>query len=725
MGKCASKTSRADENDKLGRETQHARAWLASELQSSEESPKWMVDVTNDSELHIIDAENDGNGEFLDGAQGKGLTAALSAVDDTPSVPEVRTFADGSPTVQREAPTPSQQSTLAQNNGGIRSQQDAIVQESRGNGSQQNKFKKAVNAVMTTNMLMHAASDVQAKRKDDERIVLEGLMGNKVTPSDSLVLSDTSIRKARPLSAVSLCSNQSTLTLESDASCGMRLDEWDRSIDRNLCHVYRLCEEYQQLGYGQIRPDRNCRGVDFLISKTHRRANLEEIPDGQHAAWSGDDNQVARIKEVLRKCEFWNTLGSTMPGFFGKLASKAAFANEAKGQIVFRQGDTAGDVYLLVRGEITVHRLPDEDLEKVNSPRVRDCKNITTLSEALGLGAPVNSRKSIKRRRSSTGSQSPGFPGSPLPGSLSPNLKTNPNQRYLTTEGFSTFCENSKIGDQIARRSSYLAIGEKLSLAKGVKRPATIKCASPCEFLVIAGAAYKEILRSVATRVAFFDGFVPGSKENSGNGFHPSHIFMEARYQQGHTFLTEGIASPPIIFVVLSGTIEMQRCEDPEEDPGHQFHRTASRFAKEWVKDRHATQKYDVLTKGDIFSSLSCFPIQAYEPFSAEVTSPEAIVYHIEGTYLEKLPPKMLQALRQDLMKGLIERLLRVREKIPEAFIPAVRGGLSPSEKSMTTMENNLFASTRRQRRSPPARSVSPSTSGNPVWDVPGVVSSS
>merc|ERR1719375_684983 len=71
---------------------------------------------------------------------------------------------------------------------------------------------------------------------------------------------------ARPLSGISANSLHSTLSWSSTCST-KRLKDWHRCSDRNLCHLYRLCEEFLQIGHGQSRPDHFMRGVDFAVAR--------------------------------------------------------------------------------------------------------------------------------------------------------------------------------------------------------------------------------------------------------------------------------------------------------------------------------------------------------------------------------------------------------------------------------------------------------------------------
>merc|ERR1712217_960969 len=82
---------------------------------------------------------------------------------------------------------------------------------------------------------------------------------------------------------------------------------------------------------------------------------------------------------------------------------------------------------------------------------------------------------------------------------------------------------------------------------------------------------------------------------------------------------------------------------------------------------------YATLGEGDMFCSLAFFPMQAYEPLSAVVAAPEGIVYYAEGAYLDKFPPDLIESLRQHCLERLVSRLLRLRDKIPEAFSPPER----------------------------------------------------
>jgi len=93
---------------------------------------------------------------------------------------------------------------------------------------------------------------------EDEVESLIGITGGKLRPMSGMRL--------RPMSGVSVTSLHSGLSWSSNCST-KRLKDWNRCSDRNLCHLYRLCEEFLLLGHAQSRPDHFTRGVDFAVAR--------------------------------------------------------------------------------------------------------------------------------------------------------------------------------------------------------------------------------------------------------------------------------------------------------------------------------------------------------------------------------------------------------------------------------------------------------------------------
>jgi len=141
----------------------------------------------------------------------------------------------------------------------------------------------------------------------------------------------------------------------------------------------------------------------------------------------------------------------------------------------------------------------------------------------------------------------------------------------------------------------------------------------------------------------------------------------------GHAFLTEGIASEEIIYVIRSGAVAFTRSEDPCDDPACEFGRIPQARSKESLTQVKPKLAYDLLSEGDVFCSLAALPISAYEPLSAVVTTPECTVFYSKSPRFGKLPKVMLSALRAHMMQGLVARLQRVRGRAPDAFMPPLQ----------------------------------------------------
>jgi len=495
------------------------------------------------------------------------------------------------------------------------------------------------------------------------------------------------ISALRPASVMSMRSAHSTLSWSS-CSSSKRIIDWNRSADRNLCHIYRLCEEYLQLGYGQTCPDHtlgHVRGIDFTLGRKHIRPDLQKaqtVETQKRRTMCNDEVSQERAKQVLSETEFFRTMDTAAPGIITKLARKAEFRWEVANQIFFRQDDPAGHVYILTNGEVGYFVFKNvQGIARKVSPRPQGFDFIQTLTDKhrddmeKSPGSPTspfspkrNSMVSRKDSIQSMGGQ--GRRGSQQRRGSNVGLKTKEpvEVRYTTSEGHSTFCTSSQIGEQVATKS----VGDIFGKDGPGKRTYSAKCIGDCEVLVLKGADYKDAMHDIAAKSKFFDLHVPGCKAetNEENGFHASSLFLDGCYKEGHTFLTEGITSQPVIFVIKSGTVELCRYEDPLDDAATVYTRLPPKAAEKWSSQSRALMPFDCLSEGDIFCSLTAFPIQALEPLTAIAKTSDCEVYYCTGARFDRLPPNMLQVVRSHLMQCLVARLLRIRERVPEAFMP-------------------------------------------------------
>lgn len=605
-------------------------------------------------------------------------------------------------------------------------------------------------------------------------------------------------RDARPQSAMSTLSLTSALSTTSTASSGMRVVDWRRSTDRNLCHLYRMCEEYLATGRWQVQPSQHIRGIDYVLGRKQVRPDAKgKGTSKDFSAWTTQKSQANQMKfgpsstrkgpeqeqaeDIFADCDFFKALDISAPGFIADLAAVSYFTSEGPGQIIVRQGDPTGNVYVLVNGQVGIHILAKKLIAEVNSPRPHEFEaSLRTLTDARiwAASGPVPkrytaARKSVKASDSGAGkpdspvarsmrastsrvSLSPPMRGSTSRGSTSPLSPSSPKSatafmsqgprrpsnagaseggdmsrrgsesaeagapqiprrpsdasasdvgseqpseeatrraslgarpvdddeqtRFATSEGFSTFCRASNIGKQVKALGPGVVLGERGAENDG-PRTATVKCLCDCDLLVVDAKDYKGVMKVILRKIRFFDKHLPGcidmtDAERNGS-LHPSCRFREGTFIRGHRFLSEGFIGRPVVYVIKSGVVEFTRCEEPSEDTASLVSRNCPDRVNAWHTQQHATLSYDVLSEGDVFCSLGAFPIQAFEPLSAVVKSSECTVYFADGDMLEKIPASVLKTARTHFMQGLIERLARLRERVPEAFMPPIRDGSS------------------------------------------------
>jgi len=265
------------------------------------------------------------------------------------------------------------------------------------------------------------------------------------------------------------------------------------------------------------------------------------------------------------------------------------------------------------------------------------------------------------RRHSSAGSAS---------GSSATDADSDP-VRYKTTDGFSTFHDDSTIGNRVSMLGEGEVFGER-ALANQGTREASVKCLTPCEFVVVDFASYQTVLRERAARAQFFAQMVAGCDGNA------CFYFEKDTFAKGHVLLDEGITTEPRIFIIEKGSVEFRRCEGESpfqgggtmDDPAKEYQKsTLCRSTSRSQTSRLALQ-YDSLTAGDMFGSLGAVPVhKTYEPFSVVVTSEECVVHYTTTTSIQLIPADMMKPMRDILINGLITRLCRLRERIPEAFV--------------------------------------------------------
>lgn len=284
-------------------------------------------------------------------------------------------------------------------------------------------------------------------------------------------------------------------------------------------------------------------------------------------------------------------------------------------------------------------------------------------------------RKDLQILTDAASPEDGGLTGTTLSTASTVSTKASPSpvssqRRFRTTEGFSSFAFTSAIGNQVATLGEGMVFGENAMLGAG-KRNFTTKCLEDCEFIIIRKKDYQRILKNTMTKVQFFDENVPGCDSSKMGVQHPATIFKEAKFAEGHSLLTEGIATEPVVYIIQEGVVEFRRCEDPVDDPAREFQRMSPHKSLTWLSKPRPVLCWDALSDGFAFCSLATFPIVAYEPFTAIVASPTCTIYYATRPTLAKLSEEFLATLKESMMEGLVARLQRLRQRHPELFAAA------------------------------------------------------
>jgi len=307
------------------------------------------------------------------------------------------------------------------------------------------------------------------------------------------------------------------------------------------------------------QPHRRMRGLDFLYSVRNDSAMLPKPEDegGMKTREDNDeelqnDQRRSRVWKLLRTVPYFMTLETSYNGMTWKLSKKCQFFKEAAGQVVFRQGDPAGNCYVVVTGEVAVKIFKDtgKDEDKCPSPRevheprmywyetltqhewgtYRDVRSTSgeeeqQLRKYFAWASPKKPAKQkadtdthvkTMRRRSmqsvlaivveaadavdKSAADVADDPERDM--TLYEQLQQEDNPRYKTAEGHCTWCpQDSCLGDTVVTLGAGSIFGE-MALQNDKPRAATIECVQDCEFLVIPRFVYRRILKEITSRSA-------------------------------------------------------------------------------------------------------------------------------------------------------------------------------------------------------------------------------
>lgn len=384
-------------------------------------------------------------------------------------------------------------------------------------------------------------------------------------------------------------------------------------------------------------------------------ATCEETPAkevvGEHAAFVANYGSMinetgevfqAHARELVKTFKFFQGLD---PGVQSQLPEVIGTMSKREGAVLFREGDSPGNCYIVLKGEAAIfirteEDQPDPDAE--DTPRGRGCGGIKTV------------------------------------------------------EGFSSYSDDSNFGTQIGVLGPGTLVGE-LALVNDQPRSATVRLTADTDFLVIRRTDFDNLLKEDMVRkgdekLRFLMGHVPGMKQTAvpKSGVktpHACYYFNKAAFPRGHHFLREGLVAEPCIIILFKGAAEVRRSEHApqgvgaalpsslstpvlhEQLPGGMMLGTYRRApgvmercnfqarlkSLARVPDCDETvNRLGVLVPGGIFGSL---PFQDKEPFTVTVTSPMCEVFMCSGSDLTKLPRRLLESIREHLAHSAAYRL--------------------------------------------------------------------
>lgn len=395
--------------------------------------------------------------------------------------------------------------------------------------------------------------------------------------------------------------------------------------------------------------------------------------------------QEMRARATVKTLKGFKFFKDMEPGIQQKLTSIVQHISYEAGDVLFRQGDPPGSCYVILAGAvgIFVNLELDSRIPADYPPK------------------PKDRRRTFAKRRSSS------------LGDIANLVDEQGRPLKSTVEGFSGYNEWSNLGSQVAVFGPGKLLGE-LALINDGYRGATCKLLQDTDFLVISRRNFDRILKeefekAQKEKLEFLVKHVPGVRElplpKPGARPHASYFFKKHTHTRGYTFLTQGVQQEDCIYVVVSGSVEIQRREPhskicakrpssrpttptsrPAKTPivlgnrprgvangsgyGGQanMRRTRSSSTTQLDDSAGVVKRIGVLLPGGVFGSLPCLPA---EPFTVTVLSAPCEVYFCPPADIKKLPPKLVDNIREYLMRAMTWRLERLRS-LRSAEIPGV-----------------------------------------------------
>jgi CRP-like cAMP-binding protein len=378
----------------------------------------------------------------------------------------------------------------------------------------------------------------------------------------------------------------------------------------------------------------------------------------------------------MKKVNFFQQMEAQTAGIVNRLAIGVTLQDFPSGQVIFRQQDPPGNCYVLLSGEVDVHIVPKEELpsegETVRRKRLmtpRTCQD-WDISRFITM---LYAQK---------------FPGNPH----TKKEREAKDYRWLSFEGFSCYCEESRLGKIVTTLKEGACFGE-LALQSSKPRAATIRCKTDCSMYIISQEHFQKVMGEVMAKIQYFDSCLPGVKQMKYRQLHPSIHFQCSNFPEGHKFLHEGIiANDAVVFLLKSGTVEFRRYMTSSENPAYVLSNTPLQESS-WKSscarpltgvagsqhkstapsspnsrrqnsfDMGGQVTWDVMDDQGVWCSLAFFPLNSVEPFTVVAVTPVE-VYWSAGSEALSMPPDLLLKLRTSLLRQMKERTRQLPDDV-------------------------------------------------------------
>lgn len=365
------------------------------------------------------------------------------------------------------------------------------------------------------------------------------------------------------------------------------------------------------------------------------------------SAGNASAQNVAQWSSLLASFKMFKELGEGVEKMLPDIVS--CIHCEA-GTVLFQQGDPPGNCYAIISGTIGVFTTSEE--------MAREADTQDPFRQSRLFLAVAGHRSSVLD-----------LPSGKKP-SVALILDCLPGAQ--TVDGFSRYHEESFLGIQVNTLEAGSLLGE-LALMNDQPRTATVQCLADCKLLVIRRNDFdnvlkEEMIRKGDDKLRFLIDHLPGMRDvavpKNGKNVHPCYFFRKATFPRGHSFLSEGVATEPAIYVVCRGLVEFRRAAPgsragssraqcalptgmrrPKSSTGLLGRIHSSQLPGQNAVEEKPTgiTRHGVLVAGGVFGTL---PISAKEPFTVVVASTACEVFYLAGADIAKLPRKLLDTIQ-------------------------------------------------------------------------------